>query len=133
MRHRDRVAGCPRAWVPAVLLALAVAGCSGSVSSATSAAPSTAAAGSPASAAGGAANPANWPTYHGDPAHSGVSASMPAVAGAPQIIKKAKLDGQVYASPIAVNGVIVVATENDSIYGSEVLVPTTGGVVFVQA
>jgi PQQ-like domain len=55
--------------------------------------------------------------YHGDPAHSGVSAAMPAVAGALRIVRKVKLDGQVYASPIAVNGVIVVATENDSIYG----------------
>ena len=30
-----------------------------------------------------------------------------------------KLDGAVYASPIAVGGVIVVATENDSVYAGQ--------------
>jgi outer membrane protein assembly factor BamB len=55
--------------------------------------------------------------YHGDPAHDGVSQAMPDVSGALKVIKTVKLDGAVYASPIAVDGVIVVATENDSVYG----------------
>ena len=42
---------------------------------------------------------------------------MPEVSGALKVIKSIKLDGAVYASPIAVDGVIVVATENDSVYG----------------
>jgi outer membrane protein assembly factor BamB len=42
---------------------------------------------------------------------------MPQVGGALQVIKQVKLDGAVYASPIAVDGVIVVATEHDSVYG----------------
>jgi outer membrane protein assembly factor BamB len=55
--------------------------------------------------------------YHGDAARSGLSASMPPVTGALTVIKSIKLDGAVYASPIAVDGVIVVATEHDSVYG----------------
>ncbi|MFZ0001185.1 MAG: PQQ-binding-like beta-propeller repeat protein, partial [Trebonia sp.] len=68
--------------------------------------------------ASGAAGPApDWPMYHGDPAHDGVSQAMPDVSGALKVIKTVKLDGAVYASPIAVDGVMVVATENDSVYG----------------
>ncbi|MGB6575935.1 MAG: PQQ-binding-like beta-propeller repeat protein [Trebonia sp.] len=59
----------------------------------------------------------DWPMYHGDPAHDGVSQAMPDVSGALKVIKTVKLDGAVYASPIAVDGVMVVATENDSVYG----------------
>ena len=55
--------------------------------------------------------------YHGDASHSGLSRSMPDVTGPLRVIKSIKLDGAVYASPIAVDGVIVVATENDSVYG----------------
>jgi outer membrane protein assembly factor BamB len=55
--------------------------------------------------------------YHGGPAHDGVSRTMPPVSGPPKVSKALKLDGAVYASPIAVDGVIVVATENDSVYG----------------
>jgi outer membrane protein assembly factor BamB len=42
---------------------------------------------------------------------------MPGVTGSLTVVKSVKLDGAVYASPIAVDGVIVVATENDSVYG----------------
>jgi outer membrane protein assembly factor BamB len=54
--------------------------------------------------------------YHGDASHSGLSPSMPDVSGTLKVIASIKLDGAVYASPIAVDGVIVVATENDSVY-----------------
>jgi outer membrane protein assembly factor BamB len=55
--------------------------------------------------------------YHGDASRSGLSQSMPQVNGSLKVVKSIKLDGAVYASPIAVDGVIVVATENDSVYG----------------
>lgn len=42
---------------------------------------------------------------------------MPDVSGALKVIKSIHLDGAVYASPIAAGGVIVVATENNSVYG----------------
>ena len=54
--------------------------------------------------------------YHGDPSHRGLSQSMPNVSGSPRVTESIKLDGAVYASPIAVDGVIVVATENGSVY-----------------
>ena len=54
--------------------------------------------------------------YHGDPSHSGLSRSMPNVSGSPRVTESIKLDGAVYASPIVVDGVIVVATENDAVY-----------------
>jgi outer membrane protein assembly factor BamB len=54
--------------------------------------------------------------YHGNPAHSGVSTTMP-TAGTPSVSHKPKLDGSVYASPIVADGITVVATENDSVYG----------------
>lgn len=38
-------------------------------------------------------------------------------AGALHVVARKRLDGEVYASPIAVGGVVVVATENDSVYG----------------
>jgi PQQ-like domain len=69
------------------------------------------------SSAAGSPTAANWPMYHGDDARSGVSSSMPHVHGALRVVRSIKLDGAVYASPIAVDGVIVAATENDSVYG----------------
>ena len=54
--------------------------------------------------------------YHGDPSHGGVSSSMPKVTGPLKVIASVKLDGAVYASPIVVGGIVVVATENDSVY-----------------
>jgi outer membrane protein assembly factor BamB len=106
------------------LLALAGAGCSGRASpEPAGAAPSASA---PATAAPSAQAPAStapdWPMYHGDPAHDG-TAAMPGVTGPPRVIDAVKLDGAVYASPIVVDGVIVVATENDSVYGLD----ATGG------
>lgn len=59
---------------------------------------------------------APWPGYHGGGAHRGVAASMPAVKRV-RVVARKSLDGEVYASPIAVSGTIVVATENDSVYG----------------
>jgi outer membrane protein assembly factor BamB len=113
-----------RAGALVVLLALAGAGCSGPASPAPPSTPSTSAASSvtpspqtSTSANDTAGTTPNWPMYHGDASHSGLSRSMPDVTGSLQVIKSIKLDGAVYASPIAVDGVIVVATENDSVYG----------------
>jgi outer membrane protein assembly factor BamB len=41
---------------------------------------------------------------------------MAAVKGTPRLGASLELDGQVYASPIVVNGVTVVATENNTVY-----------------
>jgi outer membrane protein assembly factor BamB len=121
LRGRGPAGGLRAAALTAVL-ALAVAACSGTStlrpSSPATAPPSSRAPTAPAPSTGTAgAAPADWPMYHGDPAHNGVSRSMPALRGPLNVVNSVKLDGAVYASPIAVDGVIVVATENDSVYG----------------
>jgi outer membrane protein assembly factor BamB len=58
---------------------------------------------------------ATWPMYHADPARTGY------VAGTPDPTRLATLwtthlDGAVYAEPLVINGHVLVATENDSLY-----------------
>jgi len=57
-----------------------------------------------------------WFGYHGGGTHSGVSTSMPA-AGALHLVANRHLDGAVYGSPIVARGIVIAATENDSVYG----------------
>jgi outer membrane protein assembly factor BamB len=85
------------------------------------AAPTTTA---PNAATGGAsptapahARPADWPTYHGFPDRRGVSTTMPDVTGSLRVQTKIGLDGNVYASPVVADGVVVAATEQDTVYG----------------
>jgi outer membrane protein assembly factor BamB len=61
-----------------------------------------------------AAQAADWPTYHGDNARTGV-ASSPKLG---QLTRawSAKLDGKVYAQPLISGGRVIVATENNSLY-----------------
>jgi hypothetical protein len=67
-----------------------------------------------------AAGSQDWPTYHGDLQRTGVSRTMPAASGRLTATRIA-LDGQVYASPIVVGGTVIVATEQNVVYG---LTPT---------
>jgi outer membrane protein assembly factor BamB len=53
--------------------------------------------------------------YHGTPDHAGAAPEMPA-AGTPALVRSLELDGAVYASPLVVRGLTIVATENDSVY-----------------
>ncbi len=59
-----------------------------------------------------------WPTYHHDPAHSG---QVPGTVGHLGPARETPLDGAVYASPLVVparsGAMVVVATENDTLYG----------------
>jgi outer membrane protein assembly factor BamB len=64
----------------------------------------------------GAAGAADWPTYHGTMSRAGVSTTMPAASGVPKRIQSLRLDGAVYASPIVVRGLTIVATEQDTVY-----------------
>ena len=70
----------------------------------------------PAPPAGAATVDVEWHRYHYDVAHSGYNPSTPA----PGTLKKAwsvTLDGQVYASPLVAEHIVVVATENNSLFG----------------
>ncbi len=59
---------------------------------------------------------ADWPEYHGNPARAGVSSGMPAASGR-LTVNQIELDGQVYASPVVADGIVVVATEQNAVYG----------------
>lgn len=82
---------------------------------------------SPAPSSNSPAASADWPTYHGDLERTGFSASMPAASGTLEATR-IRLDENVYASPIVVRpsaspssfDVLIVATENNSVYGLSV-------------
>jgi polyvinyl alcohol dehydrogenase (cytochrome) len=96
----------------ALMAALVVAACASSPSAAAPSVPPATVALSPLPSL--AAVP-DWPTYHGDLARTGAgpagtfrSAALNWASGG--------LDGDVYASPIVAGGLVLVATENDTLY-----------------
>jgi outer membrane protein assembly factor BamB len=63
-----------------------------------------------------AAGPAtSWPVYHRDAARTGAAAGLPA-AGRLAVAWSRPLDGAVYGQPLIAHGIVVAATENDSVY-----------------
>jgi len=58
----------------------------------------------------------DWPTYHGDPERTGFAADLPPASGRLSAAS-ITLDGQVYASPIIVGQIVIVATEQNTVYG----------------
>lgn len=75
-----------------------------------------------------AAPTADWPTYHHDNARTGLAANL-APLGTFHKTWNADLDGAVYGQPLVVGGLILAATENDSVYALD---PATGGVQWRQ-
>jgi outer membrane protein assembly factor BamB len=119
MTARRRSVAVVLSAVVALLAGCTRSGSAGSSASPPSTAPATtpSTASSPSTAGTApATTAADWPTYHGTPDRRGVSTSMPAVHGPPKVRQRLKLDGAVYASPIVVGGLTVVATENDTVY-----------------
>jgi polyvinyl alcohol dehydrogenase (cytochrome) len=96
-------------------LLLSVAACSGDVAGGTSSGPppDTRTLDAPADTAYPAAA---WPAYGGNAAHTGVAAGA-APAGPLGIGWQASLDGAVYGQPLLVGGLVIAATEGDSVYG----------------
>ena len=102
---------------PPVLLALALAaGCSTATTpdgpaapAATSPVPVPTVSPAPLSAT-------DWPTYHRDAARTGVAPGGPA-AGALSIAWRRHLDGAVYGQPLVIGGLVIAATEGDTVYG----------------
>jgi outer membrane protein assembly factor BamB len=58
----------------------------------------------------------NWLAYHGDSLRSGAAAGLPA-AGRLAVGWSRPLDGAVYGQPLVVGGLVIAATENNSVYG----------------
>ena len=114
MRSRPAVLAC------SVVLALfgALAGCSTAMPAGSPAAPAAqpgtprpAPTGSPA-----ALSATDWTTYHRDAARTGVATAGPA-AGALSIAWRRHLDGAVYGQPLVIGGLVIAATEGDTVYG----------------
>src|SRR5205085_12030421 len=100
-----------RATVGMLAAALLSAGCGTGPAAGPSASPTAASSSGPVTAA------ADWPTYHGDVARSGVGPGAGARFGsAAKGWVSPTLDGDVYASPILAGGLALVATENDTLY-----------------
>jgi PQQ-like domain len=112
-------------FAAAVATPMLVAACSSSTPShpvspsAAPAAPSSASTAGPsaapsASASGSAA--ADWTTYNRTADRSGVSVSSPAPASVHKAWT-ATVDDTVYAQPLIVGSTVIIATENDTVYG----------------
>jgi hypothetical protein len=114
------------AWARAAAAALSVAvlaaGCSSAPGSPGGARGSAhGAPGSPSSTGGDW-----WPTYNRDNARSGLAPGL-ARAGQLAVTWRAQLDGAVYGQPLLLGGLVLAATENDSVYGLD---RVTGRVVW---
>jgi outer membrane protein assembly factor BamB len=63
-----------------------------------------------------AAAAADWPVFHANAARTGAVPGLPA-AGPLAIAWSRTLDGAVYGQPLIIGGLVIAATENDSVYG----------------
>ncbi len=82
----------------------------------------------PSGAPGAAASPAagpSWTVYHGSAAGTGVAVPVSSVSVSSPAWTSPALDGQLYGEPLASDGRIFVATENDTVYA---LSATSGAV-----
>ena len=100
----------------ALLLAvcLVAAGCAGGAPRALPR-PSADLSPSPFRAPGGLTS-RDWPAYHRDAARSGAAPARPA-AGRLAIAWSRRLDGAVWGQPLVVGGLVIAATEGDTVYG----------------
>jgi hypothetical protein len=58
----------------------------------------------------------SWPVYHHDNAHTGFDSTQPTASGATTGWTSAALDGSVYAETLVYQGVVYVATLNNTVY-----------------
>src|SRR5579859_4528243 len=112
-RERGQAPASP-VWVGAWVALLLLAGCSRSVP------PAQPAQITPITLTPGSATPApltgaDWPMYHANPARTGDVADAPDPRSLSTLWNQS-LDGAVYAEPLVINGMVIVATENDTLY-----------------
>jgi outer membrane protein assembly factor BamB len=105
------------AWALVGVVALELLACGGSHPAGSAAASSEGSA-SPSAVASGVPV-ADWPTYHGQPARTGVARAGPPL-GRARRLWTASVDGAVYAEPLVAKGKLIVATENNSVYAFDV-------------
>ncbi len=115
MRSRPAVLACSAA----LALSGALAGCSTATPAGGPAATPAARPGTPQPAPTGspaAISATDWITYHRDAARTGAAPASPA-AGPLSIAWRRHLDGAVYGQPLVVGGLVIAATEGDTVYG----------------
>ena len=115
MRSRPAVLACSAA----LALSGALAGCSTATPAGGPAATPAARPGTPQPAPTGspaAVSATDWITYHRDAARTGAAPASPA-AGPLSIAWRRHLDGAVYGQPLVVGGLVIAATEGDTVYG----------------
>ncbi len=71
--------------------------------------------------------PASWTVYHGDAAGSGTAPAVTSVDVSSPAWTSPTLDGALYGEPLVADGMVFVATENDTVYA---LSSTTGAVAW---
>ena len=125
LTHEDVVMS-RRAWRAAPALILLVAAACTSSSTAAPLPSATGAATSPSAVGHAPRIRGAWPTYHGDPARSGVAVGPP-LGDVGHAWTSPTLDGDVYAEPLVVGRLLVAATENDTVYALDA---RTGRVVW---
>ena len=76
--------------------------------------PAAGAASTVPAALGAATTGVTWATYGGDPQRTGVDRAAPP-ATTPRLAWRATVDGDVYAEPLVADGLVVVATERDTV------------------
>jgi len=64
----------------------------------------------------GATAPTEWTVYHNQPAGTGLDTSGADFTGAHAAWTSPTLDGQLFGEPVVAAGLVVVATENDTVY-----------------
>jgi polyvinyl alcohol dehydrogenase (cytochrome) len=80
-----------------------------------------------AAAASGPAGPGSWTVYHGSPAGTGNVPRVGSVNTSTRAWTSPTLDGEIYGEPLAFDGRVYVATEDDTVYA---LAAGTGAVVW---
>jgi outer membrane protein assembly factor BamB len=119
-QHREQKVRHYNIWAGVCILLLLLTGCGSSSQTASTPqahlTPSPSLSQSnPTPGSTGTAQSNDWTTYHRDATRTGYVANEPD----PQQLTRgwtAHLDGAVYAEPLVVNGVVIAATEGDSIY-----------------
>jgi outer membrane protein assembly factor BamB len=71
--------------------------------------------------------PTNWTTYHANSLETGIAPAKARFTRPTMAWTSPSLDGQLYGEPLVDGGLVVVATENDTVYA---LAATTGAVVW---
>jgi outer membrane protein assembly factor BamB len=101
MKHRQAV--------PPALVLLLITGCFSQTATPT-ASPSPFVYATPAGRSDG-----QWTTFMGDPMRTGIGPSAPLTTN-PHRVWSAPVDGDVYASPLAIGSTVIAATERNSVY-----------------